>query len=175
MKLTYKKKQGFTLIELVMVIVIVTLLSTIALPVYSSLKAKGQQAVCLGNLRILHLGFNSYLQEHDMVWPQRPDGGAEEKDELTWKWWLETLKPFDVQKKNWICPADVENAAGLYDQEVKFIGSYIPTEFDELPNTAFKWKQPWIIERGEYHGKNTGPHMVMPDGSIIKGITMGVQ
>jgi len=166
-----KTQSGFTLIEVFMVMVIVAMILTLGFPLYSQFKAKAQSAVCIGNLRLLHTGFSNYIQDHDMCWPQKPDdAGAQEED--TWKWWYKTLKPYDVSKKTWVCPSDKENKTDITSDDGGFIGSYIVTEFDEYPNTAYRWNQPWLIERGTNHGQMEGPGMAMPDGSIQHGIPL---
>ncbi|MFZ4767763.1 MAG: hypothetical protein ACOYMN_22680, partial [Roseimicrobium sp.] len=70
-------------------------------------------------------------------------------------------------KALWLCPEDARSKAETYAEGSDFAGSYIPTEFDEVPNTAFRWsRQPWLMERGELHGEGNGGNMLMPDGSI---------
>ncbi len=41
--------------------------------------------------------------------------------------------------------------------------------FDEYPNTAFRWKQPWALERMGAHGISRGGNLLMPDGTIQEG------
>lgn len=168
---SFKQKSAFTLIEILIVISLVAMLITIGFPMFGYLRAKAQDVTCVSNLRIMHVGFSTYMQDHQNCWPQVPEAYADSEDESQyWKFWRDSLKDYDVGRKNWICPADAENADALYNvEDDKFMGSYIPTEFDEFPNTPFNWRQPWIVERGENHGKGVGPNLVMPDGSITKG------
>ncbi len=167
-------KKGFSLIEILMVMIIVAILSTMVFPLYSALRQKAGLAGCLSNLRIIGIGLNTYLQDHNMVWPQLPKGVDGKPDyfggdpvQLA-NWWKDTLTPYDVATKHWICPSD---KARLEDQTVRqrFTASYGATFFDEYPNTAFKWKQPWAKENSGMHGMR-GPNMLMPDGTIIEGI-----
>ena len=46
-----KKKSGFTLIEIMIVVAIIGLLATIAIPSFFKSRANSQQSVCINNLR----------------------------------------------------------------------------------------------------------------------------
>lgn len=158
-----------------MVVVIITILVTMAVPSYSWLRERAGHAGCVSNLRIIHAGFNTYMQDHNMVWPQLPTniiatGSGEEQE---WRWWHDTLKDHDVARTNWICPSDKQidrdDEGRKIDIKTKYVSSYMPTTFDDLPNTAFRWKTPWVIERGGFHYKDQGPNLLMPDGTVIQG------
>ena len=165
---------GFTLIELLIAMSIAALLVTITVPVYGYLKAKAAGAVCAGNLRVLGTALNAYMIDHDRIWPQQPEGGfSREADE--WHWWEETLKPYDMAQNHWICPADDDRASVSpknRGRDTDFSGSYLVTDFDAEPGAAFRWKQPWAVERGGFHGQKAGPNLLMPDGSIQQGISL---
>ena len=162
---------GWTLIELLMVVVILSILATLSFPLNAYFRKRGEQAVCIGNLRILHNGALGYLQDHDMIWPQKPAAFEDEHD--TWKWWYETLKKYEVRQDHWLCPADRQTADQKKKNPERHASSYIPTEFDSFPNTAFRWSsQPWFMERGQNHGKGQGANILMPDGSVRQGPSM---
>ena len=60
--------------------------------------------------------------------------------------------------------------AGITRTEDITYGTYGPTLFDAGKSTPWKFgNQPWLIETGSHHRENGGPHMLMPDGSIIEG------
>lgn len=165
-------QQGFSLIEVLMVMVILALLFTISVPTYTWLRDRAAFAGCVSNLRILHVGFNNYMQEHDMIWPQLPGGPDMQfgNEEAEWEWWYKTLKDYDVGITHWICPADKPTGnSGTDKNSDTYRSSYVPTAFDEFPNTAFKWKQPWVIERGGFHYRDKGPNLLMPDGTVQQG------
>ncbi|MCE9520447.1 MAG: type II secretion system GspH family protein [Verrucomicrobia bacterium] len=165
---------GFTLIELLLVMTIVALLLTISFPAFSYLKNRAANAACTANLRGIGTGLTLYLQDHDNIWPQVPESVFDrEQDESMW--WEATLREYGVARKDWICPADtLQKQPGRVQNKDEFISSYAVTLFDELPQTAYRWKQPWVIERGSPHGSLNGPNMVMPDGSIAQGLAMPV-
>ena len=56
---------GFTLIELVVVIAIVSILASLLVPGLSKAKAKGQQILCLNNYRQLQLCWHMYADDNN--------------------------------------------------------------------------------------------------------------
>ena len=57
--------RAFTLIELLVVLSIIAILASLLLPALSRAKAKGQSAVCQGNLKQLTLGWMLYAHDND--------------------------------------------------------------------------------------------------------------
>lgn len=167
----YRTPRGITLIEVLLVVVIVALLATISFPLFGHLRAKAQNVSCVGNLRILYVGASTYLLDNDMIWPQMPEEiDVSSSEEPMWEWWLEALRPYGVSKQHWICAAEQASYAQKFSESSDYYGSYIPTSYEATPNVAYMWSnQPWFIERGQFHGKDHGPNIVMPDGSIQQG------
>jgi prepilin-type N-terminal cleavage/methylation domain-containing protein len=66
--------KGFTLTELLVVIVIVAILAALSLPVISASKNKAKRAVCLNNLRQISLGVRMYAHDSNDASPS--PGGA---------------------------------------------------------------------------------------------------
>jgi hypothetical protein len=140
----------------------------------SQFQARASDAGCKANLRTLHAGLSTYMQDHGMVWPQIPETVLDDESEQSDKeaeWWFGTLKDYDVPKKTWICPGDNDRKKILEAEDIH-VSTYTITQFDDIPNTAYRWKQPWVIEDGDMHGRGKGPNMIFPDGSIQKGISL---
>ncbi len=60
-----KTKSAFTLIELLTVIAIIAILASILIPVVSSVRASARAAVCVSNLRQMHMGFMLYAEDNN--------------------------------------------------------------------------------------------------------------
>ncbi len=169
-------RRGISIIEILMVLVIVALLSFLAFPTYAALKARAGLAGCLSNMRVIGIGLNGYLSDHNMVWPQLPRGSDGKPNffggdpaQLS-NFWRDTLEPYGVFEKHWICPSDMTRVNAESEKQ-PFTASYGVTYFDELPQTAFRWAQPWAKESSGMHGTR-GPNMLMPDGTIREGLSI---
>jgi len=60
---------GFTLVELLVVMVIIALLAAIAFPVFIKVKQSAQISECLSNMRQLGIGLNMYLNDYANRFP----------------------------------------------------------------------------------------------------------
>jgi prepilin-type N-terminal cleavage/methylation domain-containing protein/prepilin-type processing-associated H-X9-DG protein len=60
---------GFTLVELLIVLGVLAVLTTLAVPVIRRVSEQGRVAGCLVNLRSLGVSFQAYLNDHEQTFP----------------------------------------------------------------------------------------------------------
>ncbi len=154
---------GFTLLELMTVILVIAILVVMLLPVYAQLQRRAEKASCMNNLRSLHVAANLYLQEHHM-WPQIGIKGVEPQDAATS--WINALQPYGLAQNNWVCPTiqrELQNPDLTNHDNARI--DYMATPFDTNPQTPFRWSsQPWFVETADVHGN--GNLILFPDGHI---------
>ena len=161
------RSAAFTLLELLIVLVIIAILSTLLLPVYGHLRERAQKVQCMANLRSLYLASDIYLQRNGS-WPQITHSTSDTGDADFANAWIDALSPFGPTRQTWVCPAIQEvlqNPDYLQTQNARI--DYFPMRFDDKPTTPHQWpRQPWFIETGDVHGN--GNLLIFTDGSIAE-------
>jgi len=158
------KKRGFTLLQLMLVMVIIAVLASVMFPLTGALRRRAEKAKCMSNLTTLGVALNVYVQDNGK-WPQVPSKAMESQEDM-WAWWMATFeaKPYEIQRRTWVCPSVLANLGEVKDKDIK-LGSYAPCMFDaSSANRPYEWRQPWLVESGDHHGG--GALYLMPDGSI---------
>jgi prepilin-type N-terminal cleavage/methylation domain-containing protein len=67
MKSIFKAAEGFTLVELLVVIAVIAILAALLFPVLSHAKANGQQTACLDNIRQIAAGVHMYANDFSEI------------------------------------------------------------------------------------------------------------
>lgn len=171
-------RRGFTLIEILVVIGIISLLKAILLPVLSSARKRSQSAVCLSNLSQIGKAISMYAADYDERLPYAPSPDTKRRsqdgespfndpqlDELarTLPPVNLLLKPYTTDLTIWRCPLD--NVDSKFRQEKKYAATWYETcgssyQYDEhsglltrmlshYPKSA-EW--PLVYDIGHNHG-----------------------
>jgi prepilin-type N-terminal cleavage/methylation domain-containing protein/prepilin-type processing-associated H-X9-DG protein len=121
---------GFTLVELLVVIVVVAVLAGLLLPALARAKDKGKSVACLSNLRQVTLGYRTRIDD-DLGRLGGPASG---------EWYAEQ---FGQPNAGWICPnAPVRPWSGKLSQSD---GLYLQTPWGGTANSAWGFSVPHII------------------------------
>src|SRR3982750_3329891 len=65
-------RNGFTLVELLVVIAVIAVLAALLLPVFRAAKSKASRGICINNLRQINMGLHMYSNDSDDKAPQTP-------------------------------------------------------------------------------------------------------
>lgn len=153
--------RGFSILEILAVVAIIAVLVALSFPAIEKTRPMFERAVCMNNLKNLHVAFAVYATEG---WPQIPSGiplGSLAEQ----RWWLEkTEKDLLLSKNTWQCLTIRRQFAGAPEKDRPII-HYLPTPFSKEPNRANKNAQmPWFIEIGNAHGQ--GNLLVRQNGTV---------
>ena len=157
----YVREVGHTFVEILVVIAIIAVLVLISIQGFAKYKKHAAKVQCISKMRAVHSGLANYYVDKG-YWPQPTIPFDQITEENYFEWWIAVIEPYGVGADAWLCPVDVlenkENHTGR-------ASSYIPTPFDSRRHTPYRWNQPWLMERGDLHGK--GAHVAMPRGEIL--------
>lgn len=106
-------RHGFTLIEILVVIAILSLLAAILFPVFARARENSRRASCQSNLKQLMLGLTQYVQDFD---ERYPPGFGQDYDGTRHISWGERMEPHVKSTQIFSCPsASWKNGSGGKD------------------------------------------------------------
>ena len=107
-----KRRPGFTLIEILVVISIIAVLTAILLPVFASARHRARMTACASNLHQISLALHQYAADSDDYYPKRSPRLALQLDPV---WAL--LTPYTRNMEVFHCPEawGTYEAVGGYD------------------------------------------------------------
>lgn len=153
------------MLEVSVIVVIVGILITLLLPLFSTIRSRAERVQCTANLRSLYTAASFYVNQNGS-WPQISISDSDSAEQEYAKNWINALAPFGPTQKTWICPT-IQALLGDPDlsQEENVRLDYVATPFDDKPMSPRQWaRQPWFAEVGDVHGN--GNLIVFTDGSI---------
>lgn len=134
--------QAFTLIELLVVVAIVAILIAILLPSLRQARTLTQRAMCMGNLRQVHVAVEMYHQDYRDTYPCAADPVAPK----VWLWmgrgWRGLVEPyFDtaVSKDNpsaLFCPEDPSNNYESTSYAYSMVFYHSPQQINAISDKA---------------------------------------
>lgn len=157
------RHRGFSVTELLVTIGVVALLVSISVPLYETFQERARKARCISNLRNIHAGLLGYLTDKGH-WPQMEEDKYDFTEKQFFEFWVDATEPYGCGEDAWACPSDRALDRLSPQKRKTYIGSYVTTRFDKKAQTPLRWNQPWVIERGDFHGQ--GQHILLPDGSV---------
>ena len=174
-------QNGFTLIELICVLVIIGVIASVSVGAFESLKNRSRRLSCAANLKSLYGAAASHVSDKGN-WPQIPARLINQNPGDYTSRWLDALSPYGVTLKQLTCPAA---AAARRERETTTVKAgenppdfvdYIATPFGKGSGTPFQYlTQPWFAETTGSHGKANllilGNGEVQELSEIIRNLT----
>jgi len=139
-------KRGFSLVELLVVLAIVSVLAAVLLPVFWTARGKAREIVCNSNLRQIGLGVTMYLQDYDARYPYAVDAVDRA---ASWDWRpyprfyadlphlplvQDVLQPYVNSRAVFDCPSDTGFAQPDFTSVTM---DAFPTSFEKFGSSYF--------------------------------------
>jgi prepilin-type N-terminal cleavage/methylation domain-containing protein len=162
--------RAMTILEVMVVLVIIGILASMLVPLYSRMTTRADEIHCVSNLKALHVAASGYLQAVG-AWPQIPPKLIIEDPVQYAHSWVDALKPYGVTHKVWICPA-MQRSLGVSMEAIDkpdakpedYRVDFVAAPFDDNPaSPLMNPTYPWFMERAGLHPR--GNLVILTDGS----------
>lgn len=96
------KRNGFTLLQAVLLIAVVLILAAILFPIFARSREPVRRSICPSNLKQIALAFKQYIQDYHEDYPRATSGDAFAKANT----WPDVLEPYVKTQMIFQCPSD---------------------------------------------------------------------
>ncbi len=134
------RANGFTLVEMLVVMTVIAVLAALLLPAISAAKKRAQRSTCLNNLRQINLGIRMYAEDAQDAVPS-PGLASASADILTlysgykalMKSYVGENGPSSPQDKLFACPADLFYPNWIFTNNPAYSRQYVPESLHDEP------------------------------------------
>ncbi len=113
-------REGFTLVEVLVVAAIIAVLAAMLFPVLNTARGKARESVCASNLHQLYLAMDMYLQDNDDRFPISYVASRLGP----YQSWREAVQPYLRNRDVLVCPSDEANGEKLAELSPERQASY---------------------------------------------------
>ena len=129
-------RRAFTLIELLIIIVIISLLAAILFPAFGRAREMGRRSSCASNLKQIGLGFAQYCQDNSDFYPGCYMGNFGSSNSR----WMDSIYPYVKSAQLFTCPSDTD-VTHVYtgNRGVLNLAAATPTGFGSYASNQAYW------------------------------------
>lgn len=173
-----RRSEGFTIVEILVVIAILGLLAAIIIPSFNRMKRSAQSTLCVGNLRGIGIALNTYFLDHGTTFPTlvaaRESRGDDELAIDT-----ELLEYVGNDELVFKCPSDHQ---GLFEKTGSsyfwnsLINGQKPSNMDMLGVIDKASGIPIASDKENFHEHvGDGVNMLYADGHVLRELQFSVE
>ena len=161
------KRNGFTLVEVLVVIAIIAVLAALLFAVFARVRERGRNASCQSNLRQIAMAMQQYVGDNDGVFPPMLVMADKSTPNSTSSHWDEIINPYIKSRAIFYCPTNKAESSWVYtggnlpgysynsfdlnrrDKARAFLGQH-ESNFDALSDVALNTDEPiWTENSSE--------------------------